>query len=149
MTERRLNQKKFFSQEETQQIIHALQQAEKNTSGEIRIHLAKKVRGNILTHARKVFQQIGMTRTAQRNGVLVFIALKNKTFAILGDTGIHEKVGDTFWNDICSHLETDFKNNRFSEGLCTALQTIGMQLKKYFPYQANDINELSDDLSYE
>lgn len=138
----------FFSRKEKKQILAAVQEAEKNTSGEIRVHLEYKVREPVYGHAQKVFQRIGMTKTAQRNGVLIFLATGNKKFAVLGDVGINEKVPEGFWNDVIRIMQDHFKQNKFSEGISEAILRIGEKLKAHFPYQADDKNELSDGISY-
>ena len=138
----------FFSRKEKKQILAAVQAAEKNTSGEIRVHLEYITRGPVYGHAQKVFQRIGMTKTAHRNGVLIFLATGNKKFAVLGDVGINEKVPEGFWNDVVGIMQEYFKRNKFAEGISEAILRIGEKLKKYFPHQANDKNELPDNISY-
>ena len=138
----------FFSRKEKKQILAAIQEAERNTSGEIRIHLEYKTHGPIYGHAQKVFQRIGMTKTAQRNGVLIFLATGNKKFAVLGDVGINEKVPVGFWNDVIQVMQEHFKKNKFAEGISEAILRIGEKLKAYFPHQMNDKNELPDSFSY-
>jgi len=138
----------FFSKKEKGQILAAVQAAEKNTSGEIRVHLECYARGPVYGHAQKVFQRIGMTKTAQRNGVLIFLATGNKKFAVLGDIGINEKVPDGFWNDVAQIMQEHFKQNKFAEGISEAALRIGEKLKNFFPYQMNDENELPDGISY-
>ena len=138
----------FFSGKEKKQILAAVREAEKNTSGEIRVHLAYKTRGPVFGHAQKVFQKIGMTKTAQRNGVLIFLATKDKKFAVLGDVGINEKVPEGFWNDVVPIMQEHFKQNKFAEGISEAVLRIGQKLKAYFPYETNDKNELPDGISY-
>ena len=129
-------------------ILNAVREAERNTSGEIRVHLEYNAREPVYGHAQKVFQRIGMTKTAQRNGVLIFLATRNKKFAVLGDVGINEKVPEGFWNDVVGIMQEHFKQNKFAEGISDAVLRIGEKLKAYFPYQANDKNELSDSISY-
>ena len=138
----------FFSRKEKKQILAAVQKAEKNTSGEIRVHLEYNAREPVYGHAQKVFQRIGMTKTAQRNGVLIFLATGNKKFAVLGDVGINEKVPEGFWNDVVQIMQEHFKRNKFAEGVSEAVLRIGEKLKTYFPHQANDKNELPDSISY-
>ena len=138
----------FFSGKEKKQILAAVREAEKNTSGEIRVHLEYRAREPVYGHAQKVFQRIGMTKTSGRNGVLIFLATGTKKFAVLGDVGINEKVSEGFWNDVVQLLQEHFKQNKFAEGISEAVLRIGEKLKVYFPYQANDKNELSDDISY-
>ncbi|MDD5226274.1 MAG: TPM domain-containing protein [Candidatus Omnitrophica bacterium] len=138
----------FFSGKEKKQILAAVREAEKNTSGEIRVHLEYKAREPVYGHAQKVFQRIGMTKTSARNGVLIFLATGNKKFAVLGDVGINEKVPEGFWNDVAQIMQEHFKQNKFAEGVSEAVLRIGEKLKTYFPYQVNDKNELTDDISY-
>jgi uncharacterized membrane protein len=138
----------FFSGKEKDQILAAVRKAETNTSGEIRIHLEYRSRGPVYGYAQKVFQRIGMTKTAQRNGVLIFLATKDKKFAVLGDVGINEKVPEGFWNDVVRIMQEHFKRDQFAEGIAEAALRIGEKLKAYFPYRANDKNELSDHISY-
>ncbi len=138
----------FFTKKEKSQIVAAIQEAEKNTSGEIRVHLQYRVREPVYGHAQKVFQRIGMTKTAQRNGVLIFLATGNKKFAVLGDVGINEKVPEGFWNDVVQIMREYFKQNKFAEGISEAVLRIGEKLKAYFPYEVHDKNELSDQISY-
>lgn len=138
----------FFSKIEKERIVAAIREAEKDTSGEIRLHLESKAGENVFGHAKRIFQKIGMTRTAQRNGVLIFLAVKDKKFAVLGDTGINEKVPEGFWDDVAEILRVHFKENKFAEGISEAVLRIGTKLKEYFPYQTGDKNELPDTISY-
>lgn len=138
----------FFSRKEKKQILAAVREAEKHTSGEIRVHLEYKFRGSVFGHAQRVFQRIGMTKTAHRNGVLIFLATKDKKFAVLGDVGINEKVPEGFWNDVIQIMQEHFKRNKFAEGIAEAVLRIGEKLKAYFPHRANDKNEIPDGISY-
>ena len=138
----------FFSRKEKKQIQEAVREAERNTSGEIRVHLEYKARGPVYGYAQKVFQRIGMTQTAERNGVLLFLATHDKKFAVLGDVGINEKVSEGFWNDAVQIMQEHFKQDQFAEGISEAVLRIGENLKAFFPRQANDQNELSDGISY-
>jgi len=138
----------FFSKKEKQQIVAAIHRAEKNTSGEIRLHLEYKVRDHVFGHAKKVFHKIGMTKTEHRNGVLIFLVIKDKKFAVLGDVGINERVPDGFWNEVVEIMQDHFKQDKFAEGISEAIVRIGEKLKAYFPHQANDKNELPDTISY-
>lgn len=138
----------FFSRKEKKQILAAVREAEKNTSGEIRVHLEYHAREPVYGHAQKVFNRIGMTKTTQRNGVLIFLATGNKKFAVLGDVGINERVPEGFWNDVVRIMQEHFKQDKFAEGISEAVFRIGEKLKVFFPYQADDKNELSDGISY-
>jgi uncharacterized membrane protein len=138
----------FFTKAEKKKIVSAIQEAERNTSGEVRVHLERHVKGDILEHAKKVFEKIGMTKTKDRNGVLVFLATRDKRFAILGDQGINEKVPSTFWDDAARLMSNHFKKGEFAEGISKAILLAGEKLKAFFPRQADDKNELSDEISY-
>lgn len=96
----------------------------------------------------KTFKELGMDQTALRNGVLIFIDVDRRKFAVVGDEGIHRKVGPEFWESIRDVLQTYFKKEQYTEGLIRAIEEIGNQLKNYFPYQDDDINELPDDISF-
>ena len=140
--------KTFFTPDEQLAIRSAIADAEKNTSGEIRVHLELFFKGDLLEHAAYVFNKLGMQRTARRNGVLFFIGIKNRRFAILGDTGINEAVPPGFWDQISDLMREEFANGRFVDGLTQGIRLAGEQLKKHFPYQSDDLNELPDDLSF-
>jgi len=139
----------LFNQEEQAQIINAIREAEKNTSGEIKVHVEKHCEHeDVLERAKEVFLKLSLHETKLRNSVLFYLALDNQKFAILGDAGIHEIVGEDFWHEIKNHCINHFKDNRFIEGLTEGINLAGEQLKKHFPYQNGDINEISDDISF-
>jgi uncharacterized membrane protein len=143
-----VKQSEFIAQLDAARIEAAIANAERNTSGEIRVHVQPRAVGADLdTVARRTFERLGMTSTAQRNGVLLFIASEENRFVILGDSGIHEKVGTDFWNAIAARLHEDFKAGQFSEGIVRAVTSCGEQLKHFFPYQSDDVNELPNALS--
>ena len=136
-----------FSKNQVAKIKEEIVLAEKNTSGEIRIHLDKKCSTDPVEAAIKVFEKLGMTNTKDRNGVLIYLALKDKKMAIIGDTGIDEKVPDDFWESIKNTMVKNFKEGNFMEGICEAIKESGIKLSTYFPYQSDDENELSDEIS--
>jgi uncharacterized membrane protein len=139
----------FFKKEEEESIIKAIQAAEKNTSGEIRVHLEKETGGNpVLDVALEVFDILKMHETEQRNAVLILLIPKEKQFAILGDEGINKVVPKGFWEDIRDHMKSHFIHGNFAIGLSEGIEKIGEKLKAYFPYQTDDTNELPDDISY-
>ncbi len=139
----------FFSAKEKIHIIKSIEEAEKETSGEIRVHLAKTSGGDIMKAAHSVFLRIGMTETKHRNGVLIFFAVKDRRFAILGDAGIHEKMGDDCWAEIASKMEKYFRNDDFAGGISHGIRMIGDALKEHFPNKAGDTNELPNDISFD
>lgn len=147
--ERVLHPRKFFNKEEESQIIQAIKQAELNTSGEIRVHLAKEIKIGPLKEAVRIFNALKMQRTKQRNGCLILLGLKNKKIAVIGDKGINDIVGESFWDDVVALMTDNFKKGDFSQGLSQAILKIGEKLKQYFPYREDDVNELSDEISKE
>ena len=139
----------FFSKEQQDHIRAAIKKAEATTSGEIRVHIETQVSGNVLDRAAWIFRKIGMHRTAERNGVLFFLAVNNKKFAVIGDEGINKKVPEDFWDNLKQLLQEHFAEGKFTEGLAKGILMAGSQLKEHFPYRENDINELPDDISFD
>jgi uncharacterized membrane protein len=140
--------KDFFSPLDQQEIRQAISLAEHETSGEIRVHLEGRCKAEVLDRAAYVFKQLGMEKTELRNGVLIYLAIKDRKFAIIGDSGINGVVPAGFWDDIKDQMAASFRNNEFKAALCNAISAVGEHLKKFFPYQKGDVNELSDDISF-
>ena len=140
---------KILNTAEEKILVEAIAIAEKNTSGEIRVHIEKTCKGDAVKQAKVIFEKLGMTATEARNGVLIYIAEESHKFAIIGDAGIHEKVGHDFWDHSKDLMLQHFKKGEFVEGIKEAVLSCGEALKKYFPFQNNDSNELSNDISYE
>ena len=138
----------FFTEEEKKQITDAIKTAELNTSGEVRVHVEGRCKGDVLDCAAYWFGQLKMHKTAARNGVLFYLAVTDRKFAILGDAGINAKVPDNFWDHAKEHMLERFKEDRFADGLSEGILMAGEQLKKHFPYQTDDVNELSDEISF-
>lgn len=130
-------------------LVEAIAAAERNTSGEIRVHIEKTCHGDVVERAKKVFEKLGMTSTAARNGVLIYIAEESHKFAIVGDLGIHQKVGTDFWDHSKDVMQEHFKKGEFVIGIKETVLSCGEALKKHFPYLNGDKNELSNDISYE
>lgn len=143
-----MNIQKYFTEENKLQIANAIRVAELNTSGEIRIHIEKFCKGDVLDQAAYIFGKLEMHKTKLRNGVLFYLAIEDHKFAILGDAGINEKVSDDFWDKTKEIVLSKFKDGMITEGLTNGILMAGEQLKKYFPYQEDDKNELSNDISY-
>ena len=139
---------KFFNKEEKESIKKAIESAELNTSGEIRLHIDNHCRKEVLDVAAAWFEKLSMHKTEQRNGVLFYLAVKDKKFAILGDAGINAATKETFWDDIKESMYAAFKEERYAEGLVKGIEMAGEQLKTHFPYQSDDVNELSNDISF-
>ena len=138
----------FFTKEEKAEILAAVQAAEKDTSGEIRVHVEKHCKEDVLDRAAFVFDKLDMQKTELRNGVLFYLAVNDRKFAILGDKGINAVVPTDFWQSISNHMSDLFRNKQFTKGLCDGILMAGKQLAEKFPYQENDINELSDEISF-
>lgn len=130
-------------------IQEAIRRAEELTSGEIRVHIDQNCKGNPLERAIQVFNKLKMQATKERNGVLIYLSFKDKKLAILGDIGIDEKVGSDFWTSTKDQLILDFKNNQFTEGITNAVIEVGKRLKEYFPHQADDSDELSNEITFD
>ena len=143
-----MNPDKFFSTEEKEKIVKAIEEAETNTSGEIRVHLESDLKGDVLDRAAYIFERLEIQKTALRNGVLFYLAVNSRKFAILGDAGINEKVPANFWDIIKEKMGTHFRQGDFVAGLCEGIIMAGEQLKAHFPHQKDDINELSDEISF-
>lgn len=139
----------FFSKEEKNQISEAISAAELNTSGEIRLHVEGHCKIDVLDRAAYVFEKLKMHETAQRNGVLFYLAVYDRKFAILGDAGINQLVPENFWDETKEIMLNLFKEVKLAEGISTGIRMAGEQLKANFPYQKDDINELSDEISFE
>ena len=140
--------RKFFNAEEKEQIMAAIARAERNTSGEIRLHLDNRCKIDVLDCAAWWFKKLKMHQTGLRNGVLFYLAVEDKKFAILGDAGINAKTPDDFWDHINETVLDHFKEGAFAEGLVKGIDMAGEALKEHFPYQSDDINELSDEISF-
>lgn len=137
----------FLTQEEEQEIVEAIRVAEKNTSGEIRVHLEKKTSIDAFERAMEVFHLLKMDETELKNGVLIYLAVKDKTFVICGDKGINDVVPNDFWDCTRDIMVKNFKEGNYKQGLVEGIQRAGEQLQKYFPYQEGDKNELSNEIS--
>jgi uncharacterized membrane protein len=141
--------KDFFTDIQQRSIRKAIESAELNTSGEIRVHLESKCKIEPMERAIEVFEKLKMNETALRNGVLFYLAVDDKKFAIIGDKGINEQVGDQFWDEVKELMLLEFKREQFSVGLCQGIEMTGFKLKAHFPHQKDDVNELTNDISFE
>lgn len=138
----------FFTKQEKEDVTIAIKNAELDTSGEIRVHIEESCKGDPKDKAAFIFEKLDMQKTEQRNGVLFYLALKNRKFAILGDAGINSVVPENFWDEIRDIMLDHFRENNFVDGLVEGITLAGQQLKKHFPYQKDDVNELSDEISF-
>lgn len=137
----------FLTTEQEQSIVQTIKTAEKNTSGEIRVHIEKYTEKPPMERALEVFYFLKMDETELRNGVLIYVAVESKKFAILGDKGINEKVPVNFWDMEKEIILSHFSKNENSLGLEKAILEVGKKLKEFFPYHSTDTNELSDEIS--
>ncbi len=146
----------FLSTDDQAAVIGAIRIAEKNTSGEIRIHLEAHTnpegtkedeQKDALDRAEEVFNLLNMQNTKESNGVLIYVAVEDRTLVIMGDKGINDKVGQDFWESTKDIMINHFKDGEMKLGLVNGILKAGEQLKKYFPYQKDDKNELPDDIS--
>jgi uncharacterized membrane protein len=137
----------FLSKEEEQEIVLAIVEAEKNTSGEVRVHIEKHSNKTPLERAQEVFFELKMEATKDRNGVLFYVCVADKKFAIIGDEGIDKVVESDFWDCTKDIVISNFKESNFKNGLVEGILRAGERLKKYFPYQSDDQNELSNEIS--
>jgi len=131
-------------------VVEAIREAERVTSGEIRVSVAPFFWGNVENTAGKAFRRLGMEKTTDRNGVLIFLVPSRKSFVILGDAGIHEKVGQDFWHDASACLSSHFRDGAFTEGLVAVIHMVGDRLATHFPPVGTaDRNELSDEVDFQ
>lgn len=140
--------KTLFTKAEKKQITDAVGEAESHTSGEIRVHLERRCREDVLDHAAFIFAELGMHKTEQRNGVLFYISFEDHKLAILGDAGINAKVPDDFWEHIKDHMVRAFKSGNYADGLSEAIIMAGKALAEHFPKGDDNPNELSNEISY-
>ncbi len=139
----------ILNREEDRRIVEAIKQAELNTSGEIKVRIENHCKGDVEERCLFVFNMLRLNKTKLRNGVLIYLAVKDHKFAIVGDEGINKVVEADFWNDVKDLMLSHFKEGRFADGLEQGIMRCGEKLKTYFPYQSDDINEIPDDISYE
>lgn len=139
--------KRFLSENDEQEIVAAIKIAEKNTSGEIRIHIEATTEKDSYERALEVFGELEMHKTGQRNGVLIYVAVEDHAFVICGDEGIDAVVSENFWNTTKDAMQQCFKQGNFKEGIVAGILKAGEELKTHFPWQQNDEDELSNEIS--
>ena len=139
----------YFAPNEKQIIVDAIKQAEKQTSGEVRVFVESKCEYvNAIDRAKELFEKLDMHKTEERNAVIVYVALKHRQLAVFADAGIYEKTGAKFWNDNVQLMLTHFNKEDYVDGIATVVKKIGEALYQHFPYQKNDLNELPDDIVF-
>lgn len=140
--------REFFSPEEIEDIDVAIKNAEIDSSGEIRVHIENICEGDVMDRAKEVFHILEVEKTKLRNGVLFYLAIQNRKFAILGDEGINVIVPENFWDNIKMNMLNHLRDDDFVNGLCESIMMTGKELKKHFPYHKGDVNELPDEISF-
>ena len=137
----------FLSSKDEEAIVAAIKSAEKNTSGEIRVHIEAHTDDDHYEHALQIFGELKMHETELRNGVLFYLAVNDHKFVILGDEGINDKVADNFWDATKEMMQVHFRKGEFKEGLVNGILKAGDQLKAHFPFKEDDVDELSNEIS--
>ena len=141
--------RQFVSEADLEAVRHAISEAEAGTSAEIRVHLDHRCPGDPIARAAAVLQRLGMERTPARNGVLVYVAIADRKLAVIGDRGLHERVGEAYWQRLVADVLTRFREERPRDGFLHAIGELGAALRRYFPRGSDDRNELSDEVSIE
>ena len=137
----------FLTAEEEKEIVDAILKAERNTSGEIRVHIEAHTRLDHYKRAQEVFHLLKMDNTKEENGVLIYVAVNDKKFVICGDKGINKIVPPNFWQTTKDAIQEHFKKGEFKDGIVAGILTAGNELQTHFPWQSNDTNELSNEIS--
>lgn len=139
---------KFLNKQDEEAIVDAIREAEKKTSGEIRVHIEKTCKIDTFDRAMEIFHQLKMDNTKLQNGVLIYLAIDDRNFVIMGDKGINDVVPTDFWETTKDLMVSHFKKGNFKQGLIDGILMAGKQLQDHFPWDANtDTNELSDQIS--
>ena len=138
---------KFLSEKEEHEIVQAILKAERNTSGEIRVHIEAHTRLDHLDRAKEVFHLLKMDNTKEDNGVLIYVAVNDRKFVIYGDKGIDKVTPDNFWDTTRDTIQSQFKNENYKRGIIEGVLAAGKELEKHFPWNHDDINELSNEVS--
>ena len=144
-----MNAAKFLKQLRHDDIVAAIREAEKRTSGEVRVFISRKRVANPVEAAQAHFVQMGMERTRERNGVLIFVAPRARRFAVVGDVGVHERCGESFWKELAAEMSGHFAKSEFTDGIIHGVRKAGELLAHHFPRQPDDVNELPDDVAHD
>lgn len=145
---RSTNPRRFLSEAETAAVHAAIREAEQCTSAEVKVVLARHCWGSLKHKARKLFRELGLERTRERNCVLLLLIVSNREFLIYGDEGIHAKVGQDFWEDVGRQMLDAFRREEFADGVCQGVRLIGEKLAQHFPHQKDDVDEISNEIVY-
>jgi len=139
--------RRFVSEADLEAVRRAITAAEAGTSAEIRVHLDHACPGDPMARAVSVFERLGMHRTAERHGVLIYVAVTDRKLAVIGDEAIHRRVGDAYWQRLVADVTAHFREERPRDGFVHAVRDLGQALAQHFPRRPDDSNELSDELS--
>ena len=137
----------FLTKEEEQELVEAIRVAETNTSGEIRVHIEKTTSIAAFDRALEVFHMLKMDNTKLQNGVLIYVAVQDHSFVICGDKGINDAVPNDFWDCTRDVMQQHFKQDHFKQGLVDGIKSVGEKLQQYFPWETDDTDELSNEIS--
>lgn len=138
----------ILSEADLERVRAAIREGESRTSGEIRVHLDDSIVDDVLDHAAFVFEELGMHRTRERNGVLIYVSVAQHRAAVIGDHGVYERLPHGFWNDTLAVVLDQFKAGRYADGLCRGVELLATELQAHFPRAKDDRNELTDDISF-
>jgi uncharacterized membrane protein len=144
-----MNPRAFISQLDKARLVAAIADAERKTSGEIRVFLSHRKADDAVAAAQRAFDQLGMARTRDRNGVLIFVAPKVRKFAVIGDAGVHQQCGDEFWKALAHEMSGHFRKAEFTAGILHGIRKAGELLARHFPRQLGDVNQLPDDIAHD
>jgi uncharacterized membrane protein len=141
--------KDFLSQVDHKEVVAAIQEAEQKTSGEIRVFISRKLIEAPVSVAQGHFLRMGMNRTREHNGVLIFVAPRSRKFAVIGDSGVHTRCGEEFWRQLAQEMTAYFRRSEFTIGLVHGIRKAGELLAEHFPHQPDDQNELPDEIEHD
>jgi uncharacterized membrane protein len=141
--------REFFSKLEHEEIVGAIRNAESKMCGEIRVFISRKEPDDAVASAQKRFEKLGMTKTKERNGVLIYVAPRVRKFAIIGDVAIHQKCGANFWNDVAREMTDHFRKGDFTHGIVHGIHRAGALMAEHFPWRDGHKNELSDEIEHD
>jgi uncharacterized membrane protein len=142
------NPRRFLSEAETAAVHTAIRDTEQCTSAEVKVVLARHCWGSLKHKARRLFHELGLERTKERNCVLLLLITANREFLVYGDEGIHQKVGQDLWDDVCRQMLDAFRREEFADGVCQGIRSIGEKLARHFPHQKDDVDEISNEIVY-
>jgi len=144
-----MKHREFLNQVRDDEIVSAIRAAEANTSGEIRVFISHKKVEDPVIAAQEIFEKLGMTKTAERNGVLIFVAPQSQKFAVIGDTAVHKLCGESFWQEVANEMTGHFRRSEFTQGIIHGIQKAGALLAKHFPRKSTDTNQLPDRVEHD